>query len=293
MLIRSNIQVALVAVVVCLVSACVFALENADTKDISANKSIASDQLWELIRTLREERTAFSQRQTKRSDRIDETRNTIQILQQKHEELKTKQDHLDKKIAEVQQKIESLQKDGHQDKAACLILNRQIDNFVSTASERIRTAMPYKREERLGRLPQRTQTETPEASAAISDDFARIWSFAEEEFRIATSGETFTSQITLDDGTKPYARLFRIGHQILGFVAEEGTGAGLWQSGEPGKQWLNMTSYSQMEPIVESINVLDRNVAPALIQLPVQVKIDNADTISHSSGNEEQDKDDK
>ena len=290
MLIRSNIQVALVAVVVCLVSACVFALENADTKDISANKSIASDQLWELIRTLREERTAFSQRQTKRSDRIDETRNTIQILQQKHEELKTKQDHLDKKIAEVQQKIESLQKDGHQDKAACLILNRQIDNFVSTASERIRTAMPYKREERLGRLPQRTQTETPEASAAISDDFARIWSFAEEEFRIAASGETFTSQIALDNGTKPYARFFRVGHQILGFVAEEGSGTGLWRPAEPGKQWLTMTSYSEVSPIVKALNILDRNVAPALVQLPVQVKID---TVSRNSVNEEQNKDDK
>jgi len=280
-------------VMFCMTSTCVFALNNADARDLSESKGLASDQLWELVRTLREERAAFSQRQTDRSDRIDETRNTVQILQQKHEELKTKQDHLDKKIAGIQQKIESLQEDTGGDKAACLILNRQIDNFVSTAAERIRTAIPYEKEKRLSRLPERSQAETPETSAAISDDFARIWSFAEEEFRIATSGETFTSQITLDDGTKPYARLFRVGHQMLGFVAEDGSGVGLWRYVEPDKQWLIMTSYSERAKIAEAINILDRNVAPALVQLPVQIKIDNTGTISRDRGNEEQNKNDK
>jgi len=293
MLIRSNIQVALVAVVVCLASTCVFALENAGTEEPPATKSLASNQLWELIRTLREERMAFYERQTKCSEKIDETRNTVQILQQKLEELKTRQDNLDKKIAEIQQKIESMQKDAGNDDAACLVLNQQIDNFVGTAVERIRTAIPYEKEKRISHLPKRSPTKTPGPYAAIADDFSQIWSFAEEELRIATSGETFTSQITLDNGTRPYARLFRVGHQILGFVAEEGSGVGLWDSGEPDKQWLNMTSYSEMEPIVQAINILDKNVVPALIQLPVHIKIENADTISRSSGNEEQDKNDK
>jgi len=293
MLIRSNIQRALVTVMVCLASTGIFALDNADTKDISVTNSPASDQLWALIRTLREERTAFYERQTKCSNKIDETRNTIKILQQKHDELKTKQDYLDQEVARIQRKIASMQKDASQEKEACLILNRQIDNFVSTAAERIRTAIPYEKGKRISRLPERSQAETLVASDAIFDDFARIWSFAEEEFRIATSGETFTSQITLDNETMPYARLFRFGHQILGFVAEEGSGAGLWQSGEPGKQWLNMTSYSEMKPIVEAMNILDKNVVPALVQLPVQVKIDNVETVSRSSGDEEQNKDDK
>ena len=290
MLIRSNIQVALVAVMVCLVSTCIFALDNTDTKELSADNGLASDQLWELIRTLREERTAFGQRQTECSEKINEARDTIVILQQKHEDLKTKEDHLDKKITEIQQKIESMQKDVSNDKFAFLILDRQIDSFVSTAAERIRTGMPYEKEKRISRLPERSQEETGETSAAISDDFARIWSFAEEEFRIAASGETFTSQIALDNGTKPYARFFRVGHQILGFVAEEGSGTGLWRPAEPGKQWLTMTSYSEVSPIVKALNILDRNVAPALVQLPVQVKID---TVSRNSVNEEQNKDDK
>jgi FtsZ-binding cell division protein ZapB len=290
MLNKSSIKAILLAVMVSLVSTCVFAIENTEASNLSAGRDFASDQLWELIRILREERTAFGQQQTKLNEKIDETRDTIQILQQKHDELKTKHDRLDNKIAGIQQKIESMKQNTANDKSACLILNRQIDNFVSTASERIRTAIPYKKEKRLSRLPERSQEETLESSAAISDDFARIWSFAEEEFRIATSGETFTSQITLDDETKPYARLFRVGHQMLGFFAEEGSSTGLWMSGESGNQWLTMTSYFKMSSVVKAIDILDRNTAPALVQIPVQVKID---TISRSSDNEEQNKNDK
>lgn len=219
------------------------------------------DELRATLKTLREERSAYYQRRRTRSEALDAARAPVKRLEVELSELRTRQQEADKNLGEVKTELEKLRKDEAGD-ASRAALPAALEKALREAKDFVDRGIPYRTADRGLRLGK-------PGEGSPADQLSRYWSFLQEEFRVARSGEAYSAEVPLDGGRAKPARIFRVGHLILGYVTEDGLHAGLWN----GTQWVAPSSPEEEERIREAVETLDRRRSPSLLSLPVLRKV--------------------
>lgn len=230
----------------------------------SQQESELTEQLWTLVRTIRRERSAYYKRQSERSDKIEKTNNISKSLESRLDELRKRDEELSEELAKIQSDINQLSRQTKKNESIRLSLAEQFNKFVTVESRNIETGIPYRRDDRLARLEGFNGAVKDQP---VSDVFGRIWNFSQEEMRIAGSGETFTDEIDLGKDCRQNVRLFRVGHQILGYVTEDGDQAGIWLKQLEGGCWKHGLEDAEDEAVRKAVEILDRRRAPEYVSL--------------------------
>jgi len=214
-----------------------------------------SDELQEVLRTLREERAAAYARQRDRAAGVEDTRRAIDRLDAELAELRGREERTRRELGETRTELDRLEAELGPLRAALAGLSPALDAFQADALRFVQEGPDYRRADRLARLG-------PGGSAA--ERLGRAWGFLQEELRLARSGETYSAEIPLGEGLRKPARVFRLGHLLQGYVTEDGLHAGL----ETPSGWA--PAPRGVEPAVRAaVEMLDRRRAPALLLLPV------------------------
>jgi predicted RNase H-like nuclease (RuvC/YqgF family) len=264
-----------IIVLSCCFWACVTAASGSEQLSVTSlsspdsnSQSELTEELRTLVRSLRQLRSDYYEKQSQHADKIQQLRNTSEKLQAEAEELRSRESQIDKSLSEIQSDIEKLKNENKNDQSMELSVVKRLDEFVTTQAKEVEEGIPYRKNDRLARLKGNTRAEQTSEDQSVVDVLGRIWSFSQEELRIARSGETFTDQVELSKGRLQYARLFRVGHQILGYVTEQDDRAGIWMDGT-GWEKAEKTA---AESVKEAIEILDRTNVPKYIQIPVKIK---------------------
>ncbi|HVR84773.1 MAG TPA: DUF3450 family protein [Planctomycetota bacterium] len=216
-----------------------------------------ADELQGLVRKLREKRTGFYGRHRTRSEQLDSFRNSAKRLDTELAELRGRETEADRNLAEVRADLEKLRGEEAADRLRAS-LGPELEKSIREGHDFIERGIPYRVQDRAQRLG-------APGDGSLSDKLSRYWSFLQEEIRVARSGEALSADIPLGGGRAKPARIFRVGHLVMGYVTEDGLEAGLWN----GSQWVPAADPSQEKTIREAVDILDRRRAPALLALPV------------------------
>ena len=106
---------------------------------------------------------------------------------------------------------------------------------------------------------------------SVVDQLGRLWSYVQDELRLARSSETYTGRLQMDNGTSPHVRYFRVGQLILGYVTEDGERTGMWSALSEGKGWLHISDPKQARQVRDAVDILDRRKGPRLVTLPIAI----------------------
>ena len=228
----------------------------------SRSESELRDELWDLVKSLRQLRTDYYEKKTEYSKKIKKYQTTCSKLEAELDKLRERSENLDKNIADADKEISKLQKEKQKNDQVESSVVKKLLSFVSRQTEIVDKGIPYRREDRLERLNGKASANDQQ----ISDLLGRVWSFSQEELRIARSGESYTGQVQTDKGRLQYARLFRVGHLVLGYITEQGGKAGLWDNEK--QEWKTS---AKTDSIIQSIDILDRKRPAELTRMPVFV----------------------
>ena len=212
-------------------------------------------ELHDVLRTIREERTAAYARRRARAVEIENARAPVARLEGEIADLKLREEETDKHLAEVGAELARLRTETEAVAAQAAVYPAALKAAVDEAAAFVRSGPEYRRADRLQRL-------RPE-----SPDLGLYWTFLQEELRIARSGEAYSAEVTLDGGRRKPARLFRVGHLLQGYVTEDGLDAGL----EGPRGWTPAASPAQDKAIREAVEMLDRRRPPGLLRFPLGV----------------------
>jgi len=248
-----------------------------DSSQSSLSSSFVSDansqsklreELWSLVRSLRQLRADYYEKQSRCAEKIAQFREVSQKLQVELEELRRRENQLDESIAQIQSDIEKLRVENVKNKSTELSVAKKLDGFVVEQAEKIEKGIEYRKNDRLTRLKGVTSTTQLQQKNSVGDVFGRIWSFSQEEMRIARSGESFTDLVELGENRLQYARLFRVGHQLLGYMTEKDEQMGIWIEGIGWKKATN----TEAKAVKAAVRILDRRDVLAYVQLPVKIE---------------------
>lgn len=215
------------------------------------------DELRDVVRSLRETRTAYYGRQRARSEAIEAARAPLKRLETELSDLRDREREADRDLAEVRAELDKLKEKEASDAQRSAIAS-ELEKLVTEAKDFVVRGIPYRVEDRTLRLGS-------SGGESLSGQFDRYWSFLQEELRIARSGEAFSAEVPLDAARTKPARLIRVGHLVLGYVSEDGQDAGLWN----GSRWAPPAGPEDEKAIREAVEILDRRRAPELLSLPV------------------------
>lgn len=211
-----------------------------------------ADELRDVLRQLREERAAAYARRRSRSAEIDAARAPVRRLELEISELKLKEVEADKQLGEIQAELGQLKSAAAKDAELAKAVAPELDAAAAWFKDFVRKGIPYRHDDRLARLG---DGGTPPERAV------RAWAFAQEELRVARSGEAWTADVALPDGRSKPARLFRAGHLLCGFVTEDGLDSGLWDGAwTPGPG----------EAPRHAVDMLDHRRPPGFLLFPVK-----------------------
>jgi hypothetical protein len=219
------------------------------------------EELKDVLKKLREERSAFHQRSRSRDEEIDVVKGSLKRLEPDLAELRSREREEDAQIAEVRAEIEKMTSEEGRDRMRGVV-GSEMKTLLEEGRAFVGEAPPYRKEDRLLRLGAATE-------GSMSDQLGRYWSFFQEEMRVARSGESYSAEVPLAGGRMKPARIFRVGHLVLGYVTEDGEESGLWD----GKAWTAARTPEEDRSIRAAVDTLDRRRAPALLSLPVLRKV--------------------
>jgi hypothetical protein len=216
-----------------------------------------TEELETLVRKLREDRAAYYSRHRARKEQLDSARSAERRLEPELAELRSREGDLERTLAEAKADLEKLKKEREKDSLRLLLIP-EVEKSIREGKDWIGQGIPYRVDDRLLRLGD-------PAGGTLQDKLSRYWSFLQEEVRIARSGEALSMEVPLTRGRAKPARVFRVGHLILGYVTEDGLEAGLWN----GKEWASSSTVQEEKAVRQAVDILDRRRAPELLSLPV------------------------
>lgn len=239
-----------------------------------------TDELWDLVGQLRQVRADYYQARQGRIKKIEEMGENVRKLESELAELRRRDGELDENLLVVRTDIDELKQQKRKTEAANEVLQGKLGDLVERISVDIERGIPCRQEERLGRLaamrlgPGSRSVSESDAELNFSEQLGMFWSFFQEEMRLAGGGETYTDEIFLGPERKSHVRLFRLGHQVMGYLTEDGGQSGLWQAGpvgQDGGQWRHNLSGAEDENVRLAIEILDRRQVPQRVSLPVRL----------------------
>ncbi len=219
--------------------------------------------LLNQLRTLRQD---YYRQKAADEVELRQARENRDLLRTQVEDLRKQETELDRQLAEAREQVQSLEAQREQWRDIQDAVDRQVAPFVVRQRSALTAVPPYHRQERLARLHSGTIDGN---EPGVGDTLDPIWSYAQEELRLAASSETYTERAPAGDDAKPYARYFRVGQTILGYVTEDGRQAAIWLPLAESGQWQTLDAPKQIASLRSAIEILDRQQAPRLVPLPI------------------------
>ena len=231
-----------------------------------------SQQLEDLIRQLRQERSSYYVHKARLEAQTEKARENRKILQTELKDLRKQHDESDQQLRKYEAEVKNFKEQ--------LVLKESIENgltdrirpFLENQKAAIENGIPYKQQERIARLEAAVGDANAPDFVSVSDQLGHIWNYAQEELRLARSSETYTARAKTDDESSPYARFFRVGQKILGYITEDGQQAAIWSSLQKSKPWMSVTDKKQSAQIRNAVEILDRRQGPRLVTLPIALE---------------------
>ncbi|MBI3269803.1 MAG: DUF3450 family protein [Planctomycetes bacterium] len=217
-------------------------------------------ELQRVLGQLRGARAGFYARQRALAADLERARQSARALEPEVADLKAREEVADRELASLRTELEGLHAEAAADANARAALAGALDQASAEAGVLLHRGSPYRREERAARLGGAADPVRP-----VSDRLGRYWAHVQEELRIARSGESYSAEVALDAGRSKPARLFRVGHLLLGYCTEDGRETGLWTEGG----WRPARDDDEDARIRGAIDMLDRRRAPALLPFTV------------------------
>lgn len=227
-----------------------------------------------VVQTLREERTAFYEKQRQIENHIEQRRNDLASLESQVAQLRADEQQVDQDLIRVEQDVKQLEIELHTNKENQARLQKNMDEWIRKELQAVDEGIPFRRKERRERLVPTEQVTPEPESMNPADTLGRIWIFFQEEMRIARSGEIFTKQIDIGNNRVKYAQIFRVGHQLLGYLTEDGEQTGSWIDHNGRKQWQHNLKKNDARTVQTAVEILDRRQKPKLISLPISIHIE-------------------
>ncbi|MEJ2703983.1 MAG: DUF3450 family protein [Sedimentisphaerales bacterium] len=236
-----------------------------------------SARLEELIRQLRQERSAYYAQKAQYESQIEKARQNRKVLQGKLDDLRQQEMESDQQLQKYETEVDDLQEQLASKASLENVVREQVQPFLVSQRDAIEKGIPYKQPERIARLEAvGGDPDAPNRSSA-ADQLGLVWNYVQEELRLARSSETYTARAKTGDEVSPYARFFRVGQKILGYITEDGRRAAIWSSLAAHKDWLFITDAKQASQIRSAVEILDRRQGPKLVTLPVALTSKDSD----------------
>lgn len=234
-----------------------------------------SERLEELIRRLRQERSDYYVQKARYEAKIEKARESRKILREQLDELRRQEAESDQQLRKYEAEVEDLKEQLGPRASLENVMAGQIQPFLSSQRAAIENGIPYKQKERISRLEAAVGDPNAPSHISASDQLGHVWNYAQEELRLARSSETYTARAKTKDESSPYARFFRVGQKILGYVTEDGRLAAMWSSLQ--HDWLFITDTKQANQIRNAVEILDRRQGPKLVILPIALESTHSD----------------
>lgn len=228
-----------------------------------------SGRLEELIRQLRQERSAYYAQKSQYEAQTEKARENRKILQGELDDLRRQEGESDQQLQKYEEEVEDFKKQLVPKASLENVLREQIQLFLGAQRAVLENGIPYKQQERIARLEAAGGDANTPIRLSAADQLGHVWNYVQEELRLACSSETYTARARTDHGASPYARFFRVGQMILGYVTEDGQHAAIWSSLPPHRDWLIITDAKQAAQIRSAAEILDRRQGPKLVTLPI------------------------
>jgi len=231
-----------------------------------------TQRLQDLIRQLRQERSAYYAQKAQHDVQIQKTLKNLKILQDELDGLHRQETELNQQLRRYEIEVEDTKGQLVLRNNLQNVIRQQIMPFILGQRVTIENGIPYKLKERVARLEAVSNVLNDPNLVSVSDQLGHVWNYAQEEFRLSRSPETYTARATAKDGSTPYARYFRVGQLILGYVTEDGRQTAIWSSSLDNKGWQMITDQKQSSQIRSAVEILDRRQAPRLVILPITLQ---------------------
>ncbi|UCD48920.1 MAG: DUF3450 family protein [Phycisphaerales bacterium] len=225
--------------------------------------------LQDLVSRLRTQRQAYYQQKAQDDARIQEAQENVQVLQAQVTELRQQEADLDAEIRKHRAEVETLAVQEIQRTQVRRIIASKAATFAAQQENEIEKGIPYKQSERIARLRAGLADANEVDPPSVAELLGHLWSYAQEELRLADSSETYSDRTTVEGDLTPYARYFRVGQWMLGYVTEDGNRTALWLPRFSGGTWEPILESSQMTQVRDAVEILDRRRAPGFVSLPI------------------------
>ena len=236
-----------------------------------------SGRLEELIRQLRQERSAYYAQKAKSESQIEKARENRKVLQGELDDLCRQEAESDQQLQKYEAEVNDLKGQLSSKTSLENAVREQIQPFLVSQQDAIEKGIPYRQQERIERLEAVGGDPNAPSRSSAADQLGLVWNYVQEELRFARSSETYTARAKTDDKASPYARFFRVGQKILGYITEDGRQAAIWSSLTHQGEWLSITDAKQASQIRSAVEILDRRQGPKLVTLPVALTSKDSD----------------
>ena len=231
-----------------------------------------TQRLQDLIRRLRQERSAYYTQKAQHDIQMQKAHQNLKILQDELDDLHRQEAELNQQLRKYEIEVEDTKGKLVLRNNLQNLIRQQITPFILGQRATIENGIPYKLKERIARLEAVSNVLSDPNLISVSDQLGHVWNYAQEEFRLSRSPETYTARAPAKDGSTPYARYFRVGQLILGYVTEDGRQTAIWSSLLDNKGWQMITDQKQSSQIRSAVEILDRRQAPKLVILPITLQ---------------------
>ena len=235
-------------------------------------------ELRSVVQTLREERSAFYEKQQQFESNIQQKHDDLADFDSQLSELRIQEAQVDQDLARIEQDVSKLTSElqSHQSRQAQW--QKSMDQWIHRGLLSVGAGIPFRQSQRRKLLaPQQQEAAEPESFNA-AETLGQIWSFFQEEMRLAQSGETYTQPLDIGDQRVKYVQIFRLGHQVLGYLSEDGQETGLWLAQNGTKQWQHKLMHKDDRAVRDAVEILNRRQEPKFISLPISLQIERVRT---------------
>jgi len=233
------------------------------------NQTDLLEKLQGLVAQLHAQRQDYYQQKAQKEAKLQQARENARLLEAQVSELRRQEADLDVEIGKYRAELETMTVEAMQRAHVRGVIADKISTFSVQQKEEIEKGIPYRQTERIARLRAGSADANEAASRSTAEQFGHLWSYAREELQLAGSSETYSERATIEGDLTPYARYFRVGQWMLGYITEDGRRTALWLPEFAGGAWEPVLAADQMTHVHNTVEILDRHQAPDIVLLPI------------------------
>lgn len=185
-------------------------------------------------------------------------------LSQRRAELAAQIQRQELELQKLRSSFVEIRKKAEAREEAAAALEPLVMDLIARLEDHVKTALPFKREERMGELKEiRRRMENDEIS--LSRAVNQLWTFVEDEIRLCKENGLFRQTIVLD-GEEQLVDVVRLGMVMLFFEADDGTYGHAQRANE---QWSFVTLEGDRKELAANLfDSFERQVRTGYFEIP-------------------------